>query len=237
VFSEWRAPGSEMRRRLVWFYRDLWPGAGWGITDSARAPKAAYWYLSARMAAVNGAPHRRRGSMASRIHVVNDGAETLDADVELELLQAAACRAAPRRHRAGAGARRVDARGRCARRLLHRRTNAYRFGPPKFDVVVARFAPGARVLAEDSSFPSGIDAAVQGGAALDARVTAKKQGHVLTLRSDTFLQAVRPGGAGPRARRQTTSTSRPRRRARSTFRRREGARDFEVRIEALNLAG
>ena len=30
---------------LVWFARDLRPGAGWGIVDSTGQPKAAYWYL------------------------------------------------------------------------------------------------------------------------------------------------------------------------------------------------
>ena len=44
VFAEWRSAHSNNRGGLVWFYKDLWPGAGWGIVDS-RIPKAAYYYL------------------------------------------------------------------------------------------------------------------------------------------------------------------------------------------------
>ena len=34
TFAEWRRPGSSCRGGLVWFARDLIPGAGWGVVDS-----------------------------------------------------------------------------------------------------------------------------------------------------------------------------------------------------------
>ena len=49
TFAEWRRPGSTCRGGLVWFARDLWPGAGWGIVDSSGRPKAAYWCSSVRL--------------------------------------------------------------------------------------------------------------------------------------------------------------------------------------------
>lgn len=41
----WRAPGTPCCGGLVWFYRDLVPGAGWGLLDSEGTPKAAYHYV------------------------------------------------------------------------------------------------------------------------------------------------------------------------------------------------
>lgn len=43
--AEWRREGSATRGALVWFLRDLFPGAGWGVVDSTGAPKAAYYGL------------------------------------------------------------------------------------------------------------------------------------------------------------------------------------------------
>ncbi|MGH8639633.1 MAG: glycoside hydrolase family 2 protein, partial [Burkholderiales bacterium] len=52
TFAEWRRPGSSCRGGLVWFARDFYPGAGWGILDSTGRPKAAYWYLKRVLAPV-----------------------------------------------------------------------------------------------------------------------------------------------------------------------------------------
>lgn len=45
AFAEWRRPGSRCGGALVWFLRDLWAGAGWGLVDDAGVPKAAYHHL------------------------------------------------------------------------------------------------------------------------------------------------------------------------------------------------
>ncbi len=44
-FAEWRRVRSSCGGALVWFLRDLWPGAGWGVVDATGLPKAAYYYL------------------------------------------------------------------------------------------------------------------------------------------------------------------------------------------------
>ncbi len=46
-FAEWRRAGSACRGALVWFLRDLWPGAGWGLVGSDGVPKAA-WHILRR---------------------------------------------------------------------------------------------------------------------------------------------------------------------------------------------
>ncbi|MBM4076469.1 MAG: glycoside hydrolase family 2 protein, partial [Planctomycetes bacterium] len=45
VFSEWRSSHSRCRGGLVWFFKDLLPGGGWGVVDSFGRPKSAYWAL------------------------------------------------------------------------------------------------------------------------------------------------------------------------------------------------
>ena len=45
VYAEWRSKGSTCGGGLVWYFQDLWPGAGWGVVDSTGEPKAAWYAL------------------------------------------------------------------------------------------------------------------------------------------------------------------------------------------------
>lgn len=45
TYAEWRRAGSRTQGALVWFLRDLAPGAGWGVIDAANEPKAAWFGL------------------------------------------------------------------------------------------------------------------------------------------------------------------------------------------------
>ena len=45
TLGEWRRRGSTCSGALVWFLRDLWAGAGWGVIDVHGRPKSAYWAL------------------------------------------------------------------------------------------------------------------------------------------------------------------------------------------------
>ena len=45
IFGEWRRHGLMRSGALVWFLRDLWAGAGWGVIDVHGRPKSAYWAL------------------------------------------------------------------------------------------------------------------------------------------------------------------------------------------------
>ena len=199
IFSEWRAPASACGGALVWFYRDLLPGAGWGITDSEGRPKAAYWYLK-RAWAPRTIRLTDEGLDGLAIHVVNESDAPLDAMVELEMFQSGRIKTG-----AAQASVRVAARGSVtlqADALLgyfSDATHAYRFGPPKQDVIVVRLKDSAcdSELAEDYYFPAGMDLVAQRSAAIESRAEWCADGTVaVTLKSDVFLQAVAIGCGG-----------------------------------------
>ena len=82
TFAEWRRPGSSCRGGLVWFARDLWPGAGWGVIDSTGRPKAAYWYLKRALAPV-ALLTADEGLNGLWFHAVNDTIEPIEADLRI----------------------------------------------------------------------------------------------------------------------------------------------------------
>ena len=193
AYGEWRAPSSGCGGALVWFYRDLWPGAGWGITDSTGDRKAALWYLKRAWAPVS--VHLvDEGLDGYAIHAINETSEPLEALVEIEMYKDGRSAAA-----AAQATITIPARGAVsleADSLLgyfSDATNAYRFGPAKYDVVTARLmrADSGEVLGEDFRFPTGLDLPAQRDVRVSAQVSRRKDGSVaVTLRSDVFLQSV-----------------------------------------------
>jgi len=154
VFSEWRNPQSRCGGALVWFFRDLWPGAGWGIVDSLGNPKACYYYLrrtwqSRQLLLTN------EGLDGVRAHVINERDEPLLATLKIVLLrgghivtgetQTDVC-VPPRSGRSFDSDQLFDA--------FQDVTYAYRFGPPKHDLVAATLLdPEGAVLGESFLFP------------------------------------------------------------------------------------
>lgn len=197
VFAEWRACGSTCGGALVWLYRDLWPGAGWGIVDSTGRPKPAWWHL--RRAWAPRALHLTdEGLDGLAIHVVNDAPEPLEGCVELALFRDGRAATAVAR-----AAIQVPARGTTllpGDALLGHftdSTNAYRFGPPGNDVIAARLLlPDGTVLSEDFHFPAGM--------ALPPRETQVRldtealdaERYRVRLESATFLQNVSVSSEG-----------------------------------------
>ncbi len=193
VFSEWRRPGSGCGGGLVWFFKDLLPGAGWGLLDSENRPKAAYWHLR-RAWAPQALLMTDEGLEGLHLHLINETGEDLEAVLELDLLQAG-------RIPVGHGARAVSipafgAHTLAAEDLLPSfsdLTYAYRFGPPRHDVVVGRLtsADGARVLSEDVHFPLGFDLPLQASVGLSATLEPDPDsGFLAALQSPVFLQTV-----------------------------------------------
>ncbi|MBI3132384.1 MAG: glycoside hydrolase family 2 protein [Acidobacteria bacterium] len=193
TYAEWRRAGSTCGGALVWFWNDLWPGAGWGLLDSLGRPKAAYWY--ARRAWAPRSIHLSdEGLDGLGVHVVNDSPAPLEAQVELELWQGPRTSVGK-----GSEALRVapfSTELRSADALLGTFTDityAYRFGPPKHHATVARLrdAVTGDVISEDVHFPSGLALApVENvGWRAEVQVTTSTE-LILKLSGSAFLQSV-----------------------------------------------
>src|SRR3569623_1415860 len=50
TFSEWRRARAVTGGGLIWFLRDLWPGAGWGVIDAHGQPRSCYFALRRALA-------------------------------------------------------------------------------------------------------------------------------------------------------------------------------------------
>jgi beta-mannosidase len=191
VFSEWRRKRSVTRGGLVWFFRDLWPGAGWGVVDSTGAPKAAWHYLRRALAPV-AVSLSDEGCNGLALHVVNDRAEPLGATAELALFRAGDVRV-------GSGTHALDVAAHSAVEIQAADlfegfldlSYAYRFGPPGYDVaaVTLRGADGA-ALARAFHFVPGLPNAREVDVGLTATVAQCADGHELAVRTRRFAQSV-----------------------------------------------
>lgn len=192
TIGEWRRAGSSCNGALVWFYRDLVPGAGWGLLDATGGPKAAYYYF--RRASLPVAIFTSdEGLNGVAVHVANDTPEVIDVEVRVALYRAG-------KALVGEGARRLTIGGGSsimlfAEELLPGFTDisyAYRFGPPNHDVVVATLtsATTGERICDAFHFPLGMTATT---APLNVSAIARPVGdgsYALTLRSETIATAV-----------------------------------------------
>lgn len=190
-FAEWRRAGSPTRGALIWFLRDLWPGAGWGVVDANGNAKPCWFALKRALAPVALAI-TDEGVNGLALHVVNDPATVLDARIEVDLYRNGEV---PVGH--GQANVHVPAHGALslpAASLFDDWLDlsyAYRFGPPVADVIHAKLLIGEALAADTFWFPDGwrntretdIGLSVETLAGADGDVTL----HVATRR---FAQSV-----------------------------------------------
>jgi len=192
VFSEWRSSFSHCGGGLVWFYKDLWSGAGWGILDSTTTPKACYRYLQ-RVWQPQTLLLTDEGLDGINIHIVNERAEALHGQVELILLRDGrvvvakaeqTVTVAPRSH--------ITLGSDALLKGFYDVTYSYRFGPPKhFAVIASLLDVQGKCFAEAVYFPGVRKIEVQQNVSLVATASAQTNGdYALTLETDTLLQAV-----------------------------------------------
>jgi beta-mannosidase len=193
VFSEWRRPGSSCHGGLVWFLRDLWAGAGWGILDSHGEPKACFHYLR-REWQPQAVLLTDEGLDGVHVHVLNERTRELAGSIELTLLREGRIVAAR-----GASQVSVPARGSVtigSDTLLdgfYDVAYTYRFGPPKHSVTVVTLRDAAgTVLSEAFHFPTCAEPERAVGATVSARAIEHANGSwTLSVESSLFLYAVR----------------------------------------------
>jgi beta-mannosidase len=191
TFAEWRTPWTRCGGALVWNFRDLWPGAGWGLTDSHGRFKPALWFLK-RAWATRGVYFTDEGLDGLAAHVVNESATPFPAMLEIAMYRDGRVQVAHARTPLEVPARATITRHVDALVGYFTDTNnAYRFGPPKHDVVVARLvhAETGEALGEDFHFPLGLDLPPR-PAAVTSTVQVEPGLARVTLSTDAFLQAI-----------------------------------------------
>lgn len=193
VYAEWRSAYSQCRGALVWFFQDLWPGAGWGVLDSRGLPKAAYYYLRRAWQPVAVAI-TDEGLDGIHLHVVNERDQPLSATLELRLLHAghtlvargkAECNVAPRSTSTFTSDEMLQG--------FYDVAYVYRFGPPKHEVVIATlYGSDGAVLHEACLFPQSHDMPyrVNDGVIAESQQESDDT-YRLVLSTRVFLYAVR----------------------------------------------
>jgi beta-mannosidase len=193
VYAEWRRPNSDCGGGLIWLFKDISPGAGWGIIDSENRPKAVYYYLK-RAWAPQAILITDEGLDGLNLHVINDRDFILSVEITIEIFQEGKTLLASARQSLKVKVHSATTLSSDAM-LKHFSdiTNVYRFGPSKHDLVVARLieANTGIVISEDFYFPQGFRFPYITSVRLTTHREVETDGSiVLTLESDCFLQTV-----------------------------------------------
>ncbi len=157
TFDEWRRANSSCRGALIFWLKDFWSGAGWGVIDARGRPKSAYYYLKRCLAPI-ALCATDEGVNGVALHATNEGAQSIAVELHVRLFRAGEVLVGEQRHASTLAARsqaRFSVDG-----LLERFVDsayAYRFGPAGHDLVFAELkrAGTEEVLARCFHFPLG----------------------------------------------------------------------------------
>ena len=159
VMGEWRREASPCRGALILWLKDMVPGAGFGVLHHDGAPKTAYSHLRRALAPI-GIWTTDEGLAGVEIHVANDRADVLHAELRLALYQNLESRVSEATEivelppRGGCLVRTVEGMlGRFVDSAL-----AYGFGPPAHDAIVVSLTSTdaeRRLIAQAFRFPAG----------------------------------------------------------------------------------
>ncbi|TGE00797.1 glycosyl hydrolase 2 galactose-binding domain-containing protein [Methylobacterium nonmethylotrophicum] len=190
TFAEWRRTGSVTAGGLVWLWRDLAPGAGWGVIDVAGRPKSA-WYALKRAFRPVQAVLSDEGLNGLHAHLRNETARPLDATLSLTFTNTAGKVAAKAERAVSLGPREAVTLSSAA--LLGRffdATAAYRFGPAAHALAHLRLTDrDGALLAESFHFPAGRDATPR-ETGLSAALAEGRDGVVLRVAAERHALAV-----------------------------------------------
>ena len=201
TFAEWRRTGSLTHGGLVWFFQDLWPGAGWGVVDSTGEPKSSYFGLKRAYKPVT-AIFTDEGINGLRLHLINETAAAKPVHLSLSSLrdgEVAVMRAKREmvlEPRSTIMLSATDLWG-----GFFDTTYAYRFGEPSHDVTVAQLydADGGKLIADAFHFPLGRGHArhelgleaelIQDHADWNLKLTTKRLAQSIHISDDIFRPA------------------------------------------------
>ena len=189
VLSDWRCAQSGCAGALILSWQDICPGAGWGLLDSLAVPKAP-WYALRRVLAPVAVLVTDEGLAGLRVHVVNDRKASLRGTLRFMVYNPG-----------GAVVEEVesvvDVEGRSERHWSSAEllggfrdlTDAYRFGPPGYDVVRVSLEVDG-VVSEAFYLPAGSGRPQEPDLGLEARASRHGDEWQITIATRRFAQWV-----------------------------------------------
>jgi beta-mannosidase len=193
VFAEWRRRQSTCRGGLVWFFRDLRPGAGWGLLDASGSPKAAYYYVRRVFLPIT-VFFTDEGLNGLALHAINDTGRDLEVELRVDLYRHGQVRIAGGATTVTLPARdQVELEVSALLETFLDVTYAYRFGPAGHDLVVGTMRPagGGESLGEAFYFPLGLPSTRETDLGVEATARRRPGGsYLLAVRTRRFAQSV-----------------------------------------------
>jgi beta-mannosidase len=191
TYDEWRHPRSRTDGALVFLWKDLWFGAGWGIVDSTGRPKSV-WYALERAFRPIQLIMTDEGVNGLHLHILNETSETRKLKLAIDCL-AQGCNSVAR------GERIMDVNPRGTTTIntveffgaFFDANYAYRFGPPAHNIVVGqlRDADTGKLASEAFHFPLG-RARVMGDPEIEASLIEEDGDFALALQCRRFAQTI-----------------------------------------------
>ncbi len=197
TFAEWRSGHSHNQGGLVWFFKDLWPAAGWGVVDSNGIPKAAYYYLK-RLWQNRQLTLTDEGLNGLHLHLINETTQPCVGYVEVVLLKEPNVVVA--RHEIP-----IELAGRSRKTVsadevlggFYDVSYAYRFGPPHHDVAVATwYDADHKVISEAFHFIRRRDPVRTSAALAGAAERVSEDEYELSLSADSFIHGLHLNAKG-----------------------------------------
>lgn len=192
VFSEWRSSNNNCSGGLVWFYKDLLPGAGWGVIDSDNNPKAAYYYLKRTLQPIN-LVITDEGLQGLHLHIINESPALFTGVLEFSLLNNGNIYVAKTRKEITVSANQTATFQ--ADNLLggfYDTSYAYRFGVPNHEVSCATIKDAAgKIINQQFNFPLKQQLTNVDHALIKSEISSLENNeYQLSISADFFMHAI-----------------------------------------------
>lgn len=185
VFSEWRSTYSNCNGGLVWFYKDILAGAGWGVIDVNNQPKAAYYYLKRIFQPVQ-VVLTDEGLQGLHLHIINEAPSAFTGTIEFMMLNESISVAKAKREIKVESNQKMKI---IAEEMLggfYDTSYAYKFGPSKNEVACATLKnESGDIISQQFHFP-----VTHYLPMVEANVVADFFENKLSISSDKFLYGV-----------------------------------------------